>query len=105
MSDMESEVSKTGLSPVAGGVPTVRREGTIAIGATAVGALALGAIAMGALAIGPQTRTCGIPASGSSRERFARGGVTVELLAARVANLAHVRDSKTQQSSKLRRSS
>ena len=25
-----------------------------------------------------QTRTCGIPASGSSRERFARGGVSVE---------------------------
>src|SRR5208337_2536206 len=24
-----------------------------------------------------QTRTCGIPASGSSRERFARGGISV----------------------------
>jgi hypothetical protein len=49
---MESGVAKTGLSPVAGGVPTVRREGAIAIGATAVGALALGALALGALAIG-----------------------------------------------------
>ena len=39
MSDMESGVSKSGLSPVAGGIPAVRREGAIANGATAVGAL------------------------------------------------------------------